>query len=146
MKKQAKILWLRLICVAFPTTYLVSYYILYLVLHVGRRWWRRSPTRCADQPPMEKLLASLEASLEDHVGLLAAVAQADVVVTAMSGAHICSHNLSLQHKLFEAIKEAGNIKVCHFYMLLQLSLYLLATNSRFRKILFLIKFVKGLFG
>uniref|UniRef100_A0A804NG38 Uncharacterized protein n=1 Tax=Zea mays TaxID=4577 RepID=A0A804NG38_MAIZE len=75
-----------------------------------RRWWRRSPTRCADQPPMEKLLASLEASLEDHVGLLAAVAQADVVVTAMSGAHICSHNLSLQHKLFEAIKEAGNIK------------------------------------
>jgi hypothetical protein len=81
MKKQAKILWLRLICVAFPTTYLVSYYILYLVLHVGRRWWRRSPTWCANQPPMEKLLASLEASLEDHAGLLDAVAQADVVVT-----------------------------------------------------------------
>jgi hypothetical protein len=30
---------------------------------------------------MEKLLASLEASLEDHAGLLDAVAQADVVVT-----------------------------------------------------------------
>jgi hypothetical protein len=30
---------------------------------------------------MEKLLTSLEASLEDHAGLLAAVAQADVVVT-----------------------------------------------------------------
>jgi hypothetical protein len=54
----------------------------------------------------------------------------------MSGAHIRIHNLSLQHKLVEAIKEAGNIKVCHFYMLLQLPLYLLATNSRFRKILF----------
>lgn len=52
----------------------------------------------------------VEASLEDHAGLVAAVAQADVVVSAMSGAHIRSHNLSLQHKLVEAIKEAGNIK------------------------------------
>ncbi|KAL5661880.1 hypothetical protein ACJX0J_029005, partial [Zea mays] len=52
----------------------------------------------------------VEASLEDHAGLLAAVAQADLVVSAMSGAHICNHNLSLQHKLVKAIKEAGNIK------------------------------------
>ncbi|PWZ56512.1 hypothetical protein Zm00014a_011884 [Zea mays] len=71
----------------------------------------------------------VEASLEDHAGLLAAVAQADVVVSAMSGAHIRSHNHSLQHKLLKAIKEAGNIKVCHFYVPLQLPLYLLATNS-----------------
>jgi pinoresinol/lariciresinol reductase len=78
----------------------------------------------------------VEASLEDHAGLLAAVAQADLVVSAMSGAHICNHNLSLQHKLVKAIKEAGNIKVCHFYVPLQLPLYLLATNSWFRKIPF----------
>jgi hypothetical protein len=49
---------------------------------------------------MEKLLASLEASLEDHAGLLAAVAQADVVVMAMSGAHIRSHNLSFCCSIF----------------------------------------------
>jgi hypothetical protein len=34
----------------------------------------------------------VEASLEDHAGLLAAVAHANVVVSAMSGAHIRSHN------------------------------------------------------
>ncbi|KAF8659662.1 hypothetical protein HU200_058425 [Digitaria exilis] len=52
----------------------------------------------------------VEASLDDHPGLVAAVAQADVVISAMSGAHIRSHNLLLQHKLVEAIKEAGNVK------------------------------------
>ncbi|CAD6270035.1 unnamed protein product [Miscanthus lutarioriparius] len=52
----------------------------------------------------------VEASLEDHAALVAAVAQADVVISAMSGVHFRSHNLSLQHKLVEAIKEAGNIK------------------------------------
>ncbi|KAF8666302.1 hypothetical protein HU200_053661 [Digitaria exilis] len=50
----------------------------------------------------------VEASLDDHAGLVAAVAQADVVISAMSGKH--SHNLLLQHKLVEAIKEAGNVK------------------------------------
>jgi pinoresinol/lariciresinol reductase len=53
----------------------------------------------------------VEASLDDQAGLVAAVAQADVVVSAMSGAHIRSHNLHLQRKLVEAIKEAGNVKV-----------------------------------
>ncbi|CAD6270034.1 unnamed protein product [Miscanthus lutarioriparius] len=52
----------------------------------------------------------VEASLEDHAALVAAVAQADVVISAMSGVHFRSHNLLLQHKLVEAIKEAGNIK------------------------------------
>jgi uncharacterized protein YbjT (DUF2867 family) len=52
----------------------------------------------------------VEASLDDQAGLVAAVAQADVVVSAMSGAHIRSHNLHLQRKLVEAIKEAGNVK------------------------------------
>ncbi|CAD6267752.1 unnamed protein product [Miscanthus lutarioriparius] len=53
----------------------------------------------------------VEATLEDHAALVAAVAQGDVVISAMSGVHFRSHNLSLQHKLVEAIKEAGNIKV-----------------------------------
>jgi len=54
----------------------------------------------------------VEASLEDHAALVAAVAQADVVISAsaMSGVHLHSHNLSLQHQLVEAIKEAGNVK------------------------------------
>ncbi|TVU51774.1 hypothetical protein EJB05_03218 [Eragrostis curvula] len=52
----------------------------------------------------------LEASLDDHASLVAAVKQVDVVISAMSGAHIRSHNLKLQHKLVEAIKEAGNVK------------------------------------
>ena len=53
----------------------------------------------------------VQASLDDHAGLVAAVAQADVVISAMSGAHNRSHNIHLQHKLVEAIKEAGNVKV-----------------------------------
>ncbi|CAM0907471.1 unnamed protein product [Alopecurus aequalis] len=52
----------------------------------------------------------VEASLDDHSSLVAAVKQVDVVVSAMSGAHNRSHNLMLQIKLVEAIKEAGNVK------------------------------------
>ncbi|KAL6905844.1 hypothetical protein ACP4OV_003445 [Aristida adscensionis] len=52
----------------------------------------------------------VEASLDDHAALVAAVKQADVVVSAMSGVHFRSHNLTLQHKLVRAIKEAGNVK------------------------------------
>lgn len=47
----------------------------------------------------------VEASMEDHRSLVAAVKQVDVVVSAMSGLHFL-----LQLKLVEAIKEAGNIK------------------------------------
>ncbi|XP_015698446.1 isoflavone reductase homolog isoform X1 [Oryza brachyantha] len=47
----------------------------------------------------------LEASLDDHRSLVAAVRQVDVVVSAMSG-----YDLLQQLKLVEAIKEAGNIK------------------------------------
>jgi nucleoside-diphosphate-sugar epimerase len=53
----------------------------------------------------------VEASLDDHHALVAAVKQVDVVVSAMSGVHFRSHNLMLQLKLVEAIKEAGNVKV-----------------------------------
>ncbi|TVU51777.1 hypothetical protein EJB05_03221 [Eragrostis curvula] len=52
----------------------------------------------------------VEASHDDHTGLVAAMAQVDVVISAMSGTYIRSHNLQLQHKLVEAIKEAGNVK------------------------------------
>ncbi|KAF0924545.1 hypothetical protein E2562_010185 [Oryza meyeriana var. granulata] len=52
----------------------------------------------------------LEASLDDHRSLVAAIRQVDVVVSAMSGVHFRSHNLMLQLKLVEAIKEAGNVK------------------------------------
>jgi uncharacterized protein YbjT (DUF2867 family) len=55
----------------------------------------------------------VEASLDDHAGLVAAVRQVDVVVSALSGTHIRSQTVLLQHKLVEAIKEAGNIKVSH---------------------------------
>ncbi|KAG2628682.1 isoflavone reductase homolog [Panicum virgatum] len=47
----------------------------------------------------------VEASLDDHAGLVAAVRQVDVVVSALSGTYIRS-----QVKLVEAIKEAGNVK------------------------------------
>uniref|UniRef100_A0A0E0ML66 NmrA-like domain-containing protein n=1 Tax=Oryza punctata TaxID=4537 RepID=A0A0E0ML66_ORYPU len=52
----------------------------------------------------------VEASLDDHEGLVAAIRQVDVVVSAMSGVHFRSHNLMLQLKLVEAIKIAGNVK------------------------------------
>ena len=53
----------------------------------------------------------LEGSFEDHKSLVEAVKKVDVVISAMSGVFFRSHNLLLQLKLVEAIKEAGNIKV-----------------------------------
>ncbi|CAH2079411.1 unnamed protein product [Thlaspi arvense] len=52
----------------------------------------------------------VEASFTDHQSLVSAVKQVDVVVSAMSGVHFRSHNILVQLKLVEAIKEAGNIK------------------------------------
>ncbi|VAH25984.1 unnamed protein product [Triticum turgidum subsp. durum] len=53
----------------------------------------------------------VEASLNDHRSLVATMKQVEVVVSAMSGVHFRSHNLQLQLKLVDAIKEAGNVKV-----------------------------------
>ena len=53
----------------------------------------------------------LEGSFEDHTSLVEAVKKVDVVISAMSGSFLRSHNLLLQLKLVEAIKEAGNVKV-----------------------------------
>ncbi|XP_024996392.1 bifunctional pinoresinol-lariciresinol reductase 2-like [Cynara cardunculus var. scolymus] len=50
------------------------------------------------------------ASFDDHRSLVEAVKQVDVVICAVSGVHIRSHQILLQLKLVDAIKEAGNIK------------------------------------
>ncbi|CAM8995495.1 unnamed protein product [Rhodiola kirilowii] len=52
----------------------------------------------------------VEGSFSDHRSLVEAVKKVDVVICTMSGVHFRSHNLMLQLKLVEAIKEAGNIK------------------------------------
>ncbi|KAL9242646.1 hypothetical protein vseg_016629 [Gypsophila vaccaria] len=52
----------------------------------------------------------VEGSFSDHKSLVEAVRLVDVVISAMSGAHYRSHNLMLQLKLVDAIKEAGNVK------------------------------------
>ncbi|CAH8254382.1 unnamed protein product [Arabidopsis lyrata] len=52
----------------------------------------------------------VEGSFSDHQSLVSAVKLVDVVVSAMSGVHFRSHNILVQLKLVEAIKEAGNVK------------------------------------
>ncbi|KAD4178549.1 hypothetical protein E3N88_27140 [Mikania micrantha] len=50
-------------------------------------------------------------SFHDHQSLVKAVKQVDVVICAVSGHfHLTNHQLLLQLKLVDAIKEAGNIK------------------------------------
>lgn len=56
----------------------------------------------------------VEASFSDHRSLVEAVREVDVVICTMSGVHFRSHNILLQLKLVDAIKEAGNIKVSLF--------------------------------
>ncbi|CAN0910174.1 Bifunctional pinoresinol-lariciresinol reductase [Linum grandiflorum] len=52
----------------------------------------------------------VEASFSDQESLVRAVKLVDVVICTMSGVHFRSHNILLQLKLVEAIKEAGNVK------------------------------------
>ncbi|MED6144408.1 hypothetical protein PIB30_015412 [Stylosanthes scabra] len=52
----------------------------------------------------------VQASLSDHRSLVDAIKMVDVVICTMSGVHFRSHNLLVQLKLIEAIKEAGNVK------------------------------------
>lgn len=56
----------------------------------------------------------VEGSFSDHRSLVEAVKKAEVVISAMSGVHFRSHNVLMQLKLVEAIKEAGNVKVITF--------------------------------
>jgi hypothetical protein len=60
----------------------------------------------------------VEGSFSDHRSLVDAVKLVDVVICTMSGVHFRSHNLLLQLQLVEAIKEAGNIKVCMYVLFL----------------------------
>ncbi|KAJ9707432.1 hypothetical protein PVL29_002451 [Vitis rotundifolia] len=53
----------------------------------------------------------VEGSFADHKSLVEAVKKVDVVICTMSGVHFRSHNILLQLKLVEAIKEAGNIHI-----------------------------------
>lgn len=53
----------------------------------------------------------VEASFSDLESLVNAVKLVDVVICTVSGVHFRSHNILLQLKLVEAIKEAGNIMV-----------------------------------
>ena len=50
-------------------------------------------------------------SFTDHQSLVKAIKLVDVVICAISGVHIRSHQILLQLKLIDAIKEAGNVKV-----------------------------------
>ncbi|KAK1438345.1 hypothetical protein QVD17_04153 [Tagetes erecta] len=58
----------------------------------------------------EKGAHLVEGSFSDHQSLLDAVKQVDVVICTMAGVQFRSHNILLQLKLVDAIKEAGNIK------------------------------------
>ncbi|XP_076924386.1 bifunctional pinoresinol-lariciresinol reductase 2-like [Bidens hawaiensis] len=49
-------------------------------------------------------------SFNDHRSLVEALKLVDVVICAISGVHIRSHQILLQLKLVDAIKKAGNIK------------------------------------
>ncbi|GLT58492.1 hypothetical protein SLA2020_313790 [Shorea laevis] len=52
----------------------------------------------------------VEGSFNDHKSLVEAVRKVDVVICTISGVHFRSHNILLQLKLVDAIKEAGNVK------------------------------------
>ncbi|CAA2954290.1 bifunctional pinoresinol-lariciresinol reductase [Olea europaea subsp. europaea] len=49
-------------------------------------------------------------SFKDYSSLVKAVKLVDVVISAISGVHARSHQILLQLKLVQAIKEAGNVK------------------------------------
>ncbi|KAH1106634.1 hypothetical protein J1N35_010402 [Gossypium stocksii] len=49
-------------------------------------------------------------SFNDHQSLVKVVKLVDVVICAISGVHIRSHQILLQLRLVDAIKEAGNVK------------------------------------
>ncbi|CAA7395500.1 unnamed protein product [Spirodela intermedia] len=51
-----------------------------------------------------------KASFSDHGSLVAVVRQVDAVVCPIAGVHLRSHQIPLQLKLVEAMKEAGNVK------------------------------------
>lgn len=59
----------------------------------------------------EKGAQLVDGSFSDHRSLVDAVKQVNVVICTMSGVQLRSHNILLQLKLVDAIKESGNVKV-----------------------------------
>lgn len=59
----------------------------------------------------EKGAYLVSGSFSNKQSLVDAVKLVDVVICAISGVHIRSHQILLQLKLVDAIKEAGNVKV-----------------------------------
>uniref|UniRef100_A0A7N2N3I3 (+)-lariciresinol reductase n=1 Tax=Quercus lobata TaxID=97700 RepID=A0A7N2N3I3_QUELO len=53
-------------------------------------------------------------SFSDHQSLVNAVKLVDVVICAIAGVHVRSHQILLQLKLVDANKDAGNVKVIPF--------------------------------
>jgi nucleoside-diphosphate-sugar epimerase len=56
----------------------------------------------------------VQGSFSDQQSLVEAVKKVDVVICTMSGVHFKSHNILMQLKLVDAIKEAGNVKVLEY--------------------------------
>ncbi|KAF9689590.1 hypothetical protein SADUNF_Sadunf01G0107900 [Salix dunnii] len=52
----------------------------------------------------------VEGSFSDQKSLVEAVKKVDVVICTVSGVHFKGHNILMQLKLVDAIKEAGNVK------------------------------------
>ncbi|KAL3598818.1 hypothetical protein D5086_006736 [Populus alba] len=52
----------------------------------------------------------VQGSFSDQQSLVEAVKKVDVVICTISGVHFKSHNILMQLKLVDAIKEAGNVK------------------------------------
>ncbi|KAL4581704.1 hypothetical protein LXL04_006231 [Taraxacum kok-saghyz] len=80
--------------------------------YIGKRIVKASlaqghPTFVLMRPDIARLI---EGSFSDHQSLVDAVKQVDVVICTISGVQLRSHNILLQLKFVDAIKEAGNIK------------------------------------
>ncbi|KAJ0811539.1 putative oxidoreductase [Helianthus annuus] len=85
----------------------------------------------------------VEGSFSDHQSLVDAVKQVDVVICTISGVLYRSHNILLQLKLIDAIKDAGNIKVLYIMCLLNM---LLVRYKSFNNVFLKQRFLPSEFG
>ncbi|KAL5988618.1 hypothetical protein ACLOJK_026716 [Asimina triloba] len=103
-KKKSKVILVRELCASLAEGH--ETYVLY------------RPEIGANVEKLQQLLSFkdkgahlIKGSFSDHQSLLDAVKQVDVVFSAIfSGVHNRSHQILLQLKLVQAIKEAGNVK------------------------------------
>lgn len=85
----------------------------------------------------------VEGSFSDHQSLVDAVKQVDVVICTISGVLYRSHNILLQLKRIDAIKDAGNIKVLYIMCLLNM---LLVRYKSFNNVFLKQRFLPSEFG